>query len=232
MWNGEPGSWTASTASSAAWNGSASVNSPSLVACMCAKSSTGRTQPVRCEISQHVVERAEVAHAAHHLHSERNGAILLLQSLAELAQLLDHGVEGVLARALEQEAGMEDHHFGVACLRDSRRVVEHADGHVELLAALGVAHEARQRCVHRQREVVLAGELAEPRGEVVVHPEARLEVDLTGGVAALEEQLDRSLGALLGGHAGRPEADFAHVADATSRDPASVRRCFYGVAHG
>jgi len=51
MWNGLPGSITSSAASSAAVNGSTSVKAPSLVACMCAKSSTGRTQPVRREIS-------------------------------------------------------------------------------------------------------------------------------------------------------------------------------------
>ncbi len=181
---------------------------------------------------EHVVERAQVTHAAHHFHSERNGSILALEALAELAQLLDHGVERILARALEQKAGVEDNDFRAARLRDARRVVEHAHGHVELLAALGVAHEARQRCVHGQREVVLAGELAEPPGEVVVHPEACLEVDLAGGVAALEEQLDRPLGAVLGRHAGRPEADFAHVTDATARRrclrPTLFLRCSHG----
>ncbi len=188
MWNGDPGSWTASAASSAAWNGSPSVNAPSLVACMWAKSSTGPHPAGAARDLEHVVERAEVAHAAHHLDAEGNGSILPLEPFAELAQLLDDGVEGVLASALEQEAGMEDHHLGVARLRDSRRVVEHADRHVQLLAALGVAHEARERRVDGERDVVLAGELAEPRGEVVVHPEARLEVDLAGGVAALQER--------------------------------------------
>ena len=49
-------------------------------------------------------------------------------------------------------------------------------------------------------DVVLARELAEPRREVVVHPEAALEVDLAGGVAALEQRLDRRLRALPRGH--------------------------------
>ncbi len=97
MWNGEPGSCTASAASSAAWNGSPSVNAPSLVACMCAKSSTGRTQPVRLRDLEHVVQRAEVADATHHLDAEGNGAILSLQPLAQLPELLDDGVERVLA---------------------------------------------------------------------------------------------------------------------------------------
>jgi len=51
MWNGAPGSSTSSAASSAAAKGSTSVKAPSLVACMWAKSSTGRTQPSRREIS-------------------------------------------------------------------------------------------------------------------------------------------------------------------------------------
>src|ERR671935_4002 len=51
MWNGAPGSMTASAAASASANGSTLVNAPSDVACMCAKSSTGRTHPHRREIS-------------------------------------------------------------------------------------------------------------------------------------------------------------------------------------
>ena len=123
---------------------------------------------------------------------------------------------------------MEDDHLGVAGLRDARRVVEHADGHVELLAALGVAHEAGQRGVNGERDAVLARELAESRGEVVVHPEARLEVDLAGRVAALDQQLDRPLGALLGRNAGRPEADFAHGTDASALRPTLFLRCSHG----
>ncbi len=123
---------------------------------------------------------------------------------------------------------MEDDHLGFARLRDARRVIEHADGHVELLPALGVAHEAGQRGMHRERDAVLAGQLAEPRGEVVVHPEPRLEVDLAGRVAALDEQLDRPLGAFLGRHAGRPEANFAHETDASALRPTLFLRCSHG----
>ena len=46
-------------------------------------------------------------------------------------------------------------------LRDPGRVVEHADGHVQLLAALGVAHEAGDRRVHRQHDVRCRAALAE-----------------------------------------------------------------------
>ena len=51
MWNGAPGSSTPSASSSASRNGSGSVNAPSDVACMWAKSITGRTQPARRLIS-------------------------------------------------------------------------------------------------------------------------------------------------------------------------------------
>ena len=74
-------------------------------------------------------------------------------------------------------------------------------------ARLEVAHEPEQRRVHRERDVVLARELAEPLGERVVHPEAALEVDLAGVVPALEEDLDRLPPATREGHASRADAD-------------------------
>src|SRR5436305_1723334 len=91
----------------------------------------------------------------------------------------------------EQEAGVEDHELRAGRLGDPGRVVEHPDGHVQLLAALGVAHEARDRGVHAQHDPLRTGELAEPPGEVVVHPEPLLEVDLARRIAALDERLDR-----------------------------------------
>jgi len=57
-------------------------------------------------------------------------------------------------------------------------MVEHADRHVQLLAALRVPHEAGDRCVHRQGDVLLTAELPEALGKRVVHPESTLEVDL------------------------------------------------------
>src|SRR5207247_10300232 len=71
------------------------------------------------------------------------------------------------------------------------------------------------RRVHRDRDLVLARDLPEPRGEVVVHPEAPLEVDLAGRVAPLEQELDRLLRALPRGDPRRPELQLAHAADAT-----------------
>ena len=97
---------------------------------------------------EHVVERADLADASHHLDAERNGASLRLEPRAQLAELLADGLERLLARAAEEEAGMEDDHLRAARGRDPGRVVEHPDRHVELLAALRVSHEAGERRVH------------------------------------------------------------------------------------
>ena len=154
-----------------------------------------------------VVDRAELAHAAHHLDPERHRAILALEPLAQLAELLDDRVDRLLARAPEQEARVEDDHLRAGRLGDPGRVVEHADRHVQLLAALGVPHEAGDRRMHRQRDVMLRGELAEPLGELVVHPEPSLEVDLAGREPALEQRVDRCLGGLPRGDACRAEVE-------------------------
>src|SRR5262249_12330373 len=98
-----------------------------------------------------------------------------------------------VAVAAEQEAGMEDDDLGAGRLRDAGGVIEHADRHVQLLAAFGMAHEARDRSVDGQNDVGLARQLAETLGPRVVHPELPLEVDLAGGEASLLEQLDRLL---------------------------------------
>ena len=128
---------------------------------MCAKSSTGRTQPRRREIS--TTSSIEPSSRTRPITSiaERHGAVLLLEPLAQLAELLDDRVDRLLARPAEQEAGVEDDDLGAGRLRDAGRVVEHPDRHVQLLAALGVAHEAGDRRVHRERDVALARELAE-----------------------------------------------------------------------
>ena len=76
---------------------------------------------------EYVVERPEVAHAAHDLDAEGHGAVLRLEALAERPELLDDRVERILPRALEQEAGVEDHDLGAARGRDPRAPVEGAD---------------------------------------------------------------------------------------------------------
>ena len=76
-----------------------------------------------------------------------------------------------------------------------------------------------------ERDVVLAGELAEPLGERVVHPEAALEVDLAGRVAAFEEQLDACSGDSRDGMPGRADADErSHDAIASAVDVIGSRR--------
>ena len=91
---------------------------------------------------------------------------------------------------------MEDDDLGSARLRDAGRVVEHADGHVQLLSALRVAHEAGDGRVNREDDAGVAGELAEALGPVVVHPELALEIDLAGAPPELLEDRDRLLRAL------------------------------------
>src|SRR5262249_1283897 len=115
--------------------------------------------------------------------------------------------------------------------RDSGRVVEHPDGHVELLAALRVPHEAGDGRVHREDDPGIAAQVPEPCREVVVHPEALLEVDLARGVAALLQRLDRRPGPILRRHARRAEVNRSHAARLCLRRPAvrhpAVRHPFY-----
>src|SRR5947209_5508642 len=112
---------------------------------------------------------------------------------------------------------MEHDDLGAARDGDAGGMVEHADRHVQLLAALRVAHEARERRVDGERDAGVARERAEPLGERVVHPELPLEVDLARAQTTGQERVDRRLGALPGGHSCRSELDGAH----------SVRRSFY-----
>ena len=142
----------------------------------------------------HVVDRPELAHAAHHLDPERHGAVLALETLAQLTELVDDRVDRLLAGALEQEPRMEDDHLRSGCLRDPGRMVEHADRHVQLLAALGVPHEAGDRRMNGQRDVMLARELTEALGKLVIHPEPALEVDLARREPAREQRFDCCLG--------------------------------------
>src|SRR5262249_38056156 len=83
-------------------------------------------------------------------------------------------------------------------------------GHALLLVALDVTHEPGDRRVDRENDVVLVGELAEPLGPRVVHPELALEVDLARGVATLAEKLDRLLGAVARRDPRAPEMELAH----------------------
>ena len=104
---------------------------------------------------------------------------------------------------------MEDDRLGARCQSDPGRMVEHPDRHPVLAVALDVAHEAGDRRVHRERDPAPPRELAELLGPGVVHPEAALEIDLAGGVAALAQDLDRFLGALARRDASRAVAELS-----------------------
>ena len=100
MWNGAPSSSTASTAASAAANGSAEVNPPSDVACMWAKSSTRPHPPEPARRSRRRRRPdPSSADAPHHLDSERHVPPLAPRDASgKLAELLDDRVDGILAR--------------------------------------------------------------------------------------------------------------------------------------
>jgi hypothetical protein len=68
---------------------------------------------------EHVFQRAKLAHATHHLDPERDGPILSLQALPQLAQLLAHRADRDLAVPSEQEARMENDQLRTAGLRNS-----------------------------------------------------------------------------------------------------------------
>ena len=86
---------------------------------------------------------------------------------------------------------------------DARRMVEHPDRHVELFSAFGVSHEAGDRRMDGQGDVMLRGELTELPGKLVVHPEPSLEIDLAGGEPAGEQRVDRCARRVAARHARR-----------------------------
>jgi len=143
-----------------------------------------------CRDREDVVRGPKLAYAAHDLDSERNGAVLLLQPLAQLAELFDHRVDRGVALTAEQETGVEDDDLRTGSLCDAGGMVEHPDSHVELLATLGMPHEACDRCVDGEDDARVARQFAELLGPRIVHPELALEVDLAGGVATFLEQCD------------------------------------------
>src|SRR5262249_50119098 len=55
---------------------------------------------------QNIVEAAQLLHPAHHLDAKWDGPALCRQTLPQLGELDDHGVDRLLAIAPEQEAGM------------------------------------------------------------------------------------------------------------------------------
>src|ERR671936_337080 len=140
-----------------------------------------------------VERRLRLQHGVRSLESraERDGAVLSLQPLAELRELLADRRDRRLAVTPEEKARMEHDELGSRGLGDPRGVVEHPDGHALLLVTLEVAHETGNRRMHREDDLGLAGELSESRRPRVIHPEAALEVDLAGREAALLENPNR-----------------------------------------
>ena len=127
----------------------------------------------------------KLADTAHDLDSERHGPVLALEPLAQLCELLADRGDRDVALAAQQEARMEDDELGAGRPGDAGRVVEHPDRHSLLLVPLDMPHEACDRRVDGEHEPGLASEAAEALRPRIVHPEAALEVDLAGGMAAL-----------------------------------------------
>ena len=209
MWNGSPGPRTSSALSSTAAKPSTSVKAPSEVACMCAKSITGRTHSRREAISR--TWSIEPSSLTRPITSIPNGTARSFPSSfsRRVASEATTSSIDLLGRASEPEAGMDDDDLRAGRSGDPGGAVERAERHLRLLL-VGVAREREQRRVHGQRDVLGARELAEPLGPRVVEPEAALEVELAGGVAALDEQLDREVGRLPRGTASRADADRSH----------------------
>ena len=189
-------------------NGSSERNAPSLVACMCAKSSTGRTHVVLREISttsssdprsrtRPITSTPNVT--ARSLPSSRSRSVPSCSTTASSAssRLRPSRNPGWKTTSSAPRRG-----------GDTGAAVERSHRGGELAPArLQMAHEPEERRVHRERDVVLSGELAEPLRERVVHPEAALEVDLARGVPAFAKDVERLLGRLARGKACRADAD-------------------------
>ena len=148
MWNGAPRGSTLFAADRTSWKAFVVVKAPSVTACRCAKSITGRTQGSARRDVDDVVEAPDLADAPHDLDAERDPAALALEPCPQVGELLDDLGERAFARALEQEAGMEDDRLGTGCHRDPGRVVEHPGRHRMLSVALDVTHEPGDRRVH------------------------------------------------------------------------------------
>ena len=67
-----------------------------------------------------VIKRPKLADTTHHFDPERNGAILPLKPLTQLAELLAHRVDRVLTGAAKEETWVEDNNFGARDRGDPR----------------------------------------------------------------------------------------------------------------
>ena len=162
------------------------------------------TDPVEaCGEPEDVLRGAELPNTAHHLDSERDRSPLGHEPLAELGELLRHGLERLLPRPSEQEPRVDDDDLGAAGHRDAGRVVEHPRRPLVLHVPLEMAEKGWNRGVHRERDLPGRRQPAELLRPVLVHPEAAREVDLARRVPALCEHSTAASGlSRLGTRAG------------------------------
>ena len=115
-----------------------------------------------------VLQRAEVADAAHHLDPERNSSALPDESLAHERELLDDRVDRVLTAATEQEPGVEHDDLGAARRRDPRAPVERTEGRATTSArsprGVPPSRRAARARTARRRAPVRARRAARPTG--------------------------------------------------------------------
>ena len=218
MWNGAPSSSTASAASSAAAKRLDVGEARRRSSRACARSrSPAAPSRAGVEIASTSSIAPELAHAAHHLDPERHRAALALEPLAELAELLARR-----RRSRPRACGRAGSRGGRRRPRRPQATAIPAEWSSIPTAMLNFLPRSRwpmNPAIGAWTESTMPASratLAEPLGPRVVHPEPALEVDLAGGVAALEQQLDRRLRALPGGHARRAVAQRSHRGHASA----------------
>ena len=135
MWKGAPGSSTASALSSTAAKPSASVKAPSVVACMCAKSITGRTQSRRDAIS--TTWSIEPSSLTRPITSTPNGTARSFDSSFSRSVPERATTSSIVCsrRAAEPEAGVDDDHLGARGGGDPGGAVERAERHLDFFSS-------------------------------------------------------------------------------------------------
>src|SRR5437764_8228657 len=158
MWNGTPCCRTPSAAVSAAVKGPTLVKPPSLVACMWAKSITGRTQSKWPQMAT-MSARLPSSWTRPMTSTPKSTARPLAARRWQFRQLGHDRGQRILARPSEQEAGMDDDRGCPTRRSQTRGVVEHTDRHLMLSPALlHVTEEGGQRGVDGQRHAHVLGQ--------------------------------------------------------------------------
>src|SRR5579871_664361 len=167
----------------------------------------------------YVFDRPELAYASHHLDAEGDEPVLRLEAFAEVAELVNDVGDRLIALAAEEEAGVEDDELRAAGFREPGGVVEHAECHLELLAAVGMAHERRERRVDGEHDVGRGCGRSEERRALVIEPEPAGEAELARAVAVGCERRERRVDALGLRQVGGAEADLSHGAQLMRATP-------------